>query len=81
MTHKANALKKKVRKDSGHYVSPNGVRYLSRKEQKEKMKGWNKVAVSHGTKDSRFKAGTFGSDTTEKEKRDHQDRFGRAWND
>lgn len=38
MEAKSKAIK--VKKDSGHYVSPNGVRYLSKAEQKAKTKSW-----------------------------------------
>lgn len=33
------------------------------------------------SKDKRFKARTFGSDTTQQEKNESQNRFHRAWND
>lgn len=69
MTPKDKALQKK--KDSGTYVSPNGVRYLSKKEQKEKTKNWNK---SDGK-------GSVTSPKTDEQKREHQRRFKRAWNE
>ena len=57
-------------KDSGHYVSPNGVRYLSKKEQREKTKDWPKA-----------NKGSVAWPKTDKQKREHQQRFHRAWND
>ncbi len=69
--HKALNNKKQPHKDSGSYVSPNGVRYLSKKEQKEKTKGWNKGKGG----------GTVAFPKTDKQKKEHQNRFGRAWND
>ena len=71
MTHKQKALTKKVRKDSGHYVSPQGVRYLSRKESAEKTKHWPRANPE----------GSVAWPKTDEQKRAHQARFGRAWND
>lgn len=45
-------------------------RHLTRAEQREKMKNWPK---HHGS--------TISFPTTEAHKKEHQRRFGRAWND
>lgn len=58
-------------KDSGHYVSPQGVRYLSKAEQKEKTKNWPKANPK----------GSVAWPKTDEQKREHQARFHRAWND
>lgn len=65
------AKHKALNKESGHYVSPQGVRYLSKKEQKEKTKNWPK---SNGKS-------TVAFPTTGEHKREHQSRFGRAHNE
>lgn len=65
---------KALNKHSGKYVSPQGVRYLSKAEQKEKTKDWPKA--EHG-KDYSMKA-QMGR---HQENREFQRRTGRAWND
>jgi hypothetical protein len=66
---KHKALQKK--KDSGHYVSPQGVRYLSKAEQKAKMKDWPNAKPK----------GSVEWPKTAEQKRQHQHKFKRAWND
>lgn len=77
------ALEKSIRraKDKGRYISPKGVRYRSKAEQRKMLKSFPSSKVSRETKDPRFKAGTFGSDTTEEEKREYQRKHRRAWNE
>jgi hypothetical protein len=69
--NKALERAKQPRKDSGHYVSPQGVRYLSKKESAEKTKNWPKAV----------KGGSVAWPETDEQKREHQRRFKRAWND
>lgn len=72
MKSKTKALSKF--KESGHYFSPQGVRYLNKTEQKEKTKDWPKAVKGreYGMKAQMKK---------HKENREFQRRTGRAWND
>lgn len=72
MNSKEKALQKL--KDSGKYISPQGIRYLSKKEQKEKTKDWPKAI--HGRK-----YGMKAQMERHEENREFQRKHGRAWND
>lgn len=66
----SHSHEKAIQKKGG-YVDDKGIRHLSPKEQKEKTKNWPK---SDGK-------GSVAWPKTDGQKRQHQHRFGRAWND